>query len=144
MMRLLARFCALLLILVTLSLLVYTAPWRPQVTTRIPATNEDTTGIGFRITLGIGDEEPADWSGSISLSSGRLARLEGWQLAGPDRVEGNYWQAFSTKPVISRAANASTPALVEPSGILPVGVEGVIIAPDSARVSITTRQGNFS
>src|SRR5262245_10275796 len=38
---------------------------------------EDIPGLGFRITLGQGDDAPRDWSGEITLSGGRISRLEG-------------------------------------------------------------------
>jgi len=80
----------------------------------------------------------------MTLSGGRLVRLEGWQFAGQDRVEGDSWRAFSTPPVTSRAPNPATPPLVEPRAVIPVGVEAVVDAPDSLQVHISTKGGDFS
>jgi len=112
-------------------------PYPPQGTVQV-------SGIGFRITLGVGDAEPREWSGEVSFSSGWLVRLEGWHFAENDKVTGQTWQAASKKPPMSRSISVATPPLVEPLGILPVGVLCVVAAPGTARVSVTTKQGNFA
>ncbi len=109
-----------------------------------PQTTEESPAVGFRISLGVADQEPRDWSGQIAISSGRLLRLEGWQFAGEDQVTGQAWQAMSKKPAPSRQMNVATPPLVEPLSVLAVGLEGAIAAPGAARVRVTTKQGNFT
>ena len=105
---------------------------------------EEIPGLGFRITLGQGDDAPRDWSGEITLSGGRVSRLEGWHFALEDRIEGQTWKATSKKPVQSRLPNPANPPLVDPLGTFTVGIQAVIDAPGTTKVSIRTTPGDFS
>ena len=138
------RFFVSIIVTVGLILLTsYARPARRQNRAARP-TARQAARLALRITLGSGDREARDWSGKLAPSAGRVVRLEGWQFALDDRIEGSTWQAASKKPVVSRANNPATPPLVEPLGILPVGVEAVVEAPEAARLDVETRQGNFA
>src|SRR5262249_56472787 len=51
---------------------------------RVPMkTNE----VALQLTFGLKDAEPADWSGRLKLSAGRLERLEA-RLPANDRIKG--------------------------------------------------------
>ncbi len=135
------RTIALLLLAALLALAVLVSkPGRAMA----PQTREEIAGLGFRIMLGAGDPEPREWSGRITLTPGGVVKLRGWHFAGDDQVSGQSWQAASKKPPISRQATVATPPLVEPLGVLAVGVEGVILAAEGARATVTTRQGDFA
>lgn len=117
---------------------------KPAAAPEAGTTAEEISGTAFRVTLGATDEEPREWSGSISLSSGELRQLKGWHFAENDGIEGTGWKASSKEPTRSRGVNPATPPIVEPLSVLAVGVETVVEAPASSRVRITTSQGDFT
>jgi hypothetical protein len=41
----------------------------------------------FRVTLGLQDKEPADWSGQIAVTGGEVVELSGWRFEEKDAVE---------------------------------------------------------
>ncbi len=40
----------------------------------------------FRVTVGLKDEKPADWSGKIKVEGGAIVALEGWRFEGQDAI----------------------------------------------------------
>jgi hypothetical protein len=42
----------------------------------------------YRITLGLQDKEPADWSGQVAVAAGEATGLSGWRFEDKDAVEG--------------------------------------------------------
>ncbi len=40
----------------------------------------------FRITVGLKDEKPADWSGKVKVEGGEIVALEGWRFEGQDAI----------------------------------------------------------
>src|SRR5260370_31902772 len=41
----------------------------------------------FRVTLGLQDKEPTDWSGHVAVSGGKVAELTGWRFEAKDIIE---------------------------------------------------------
>jgi hypothetical protein len=61
--------------------------------------------VGIRIRFGLTDTEPARWDGSVSVSPGRIERIDGWRFQDGDQVLGaNGWKA-STRPLTVRRSN---------------------------------------
>jgi hypothetical protein len=42
----------------------------------------------FRVVLGLGDKQPADWSGQVMVEGGEATALSGWRFAPGDAVKG--------------------------------------------------------
>jgi hypothetical protein len=52
--------------------------------------------IAVRLFLGVGDNEPQGWDGTVALDQGEILGLEGWRLRAGDAVTGpNAWKARS-------------------------------------------------
>jgi hypothetical protein len=151
-MRITLRFALLLLVLVT-------AIWALQqlnrtrsavssvdplasvpITTRAAPEEEQ----GFRILLGLADTNSQLWDGSLTVSSGALARIEPWRFDMQD--------AFGEKTDTSASWRLSTHPMRAFGGQQPqqqrVVANGVIATlsrlNSSTEVTIKTAQGNFS
>lgn len=61
--------------------------------------------VGVRIRFGLKDESNTQWDGTISVSPGRVASIDGWRFQQTDKVLGaSGWQA-STRPLSQRRSN---------------------------------------
>src|SRR5580700_6120154 len=47
----------------------------------------ETPTYTFRITLGLTDKEPTDWSGKVIVAGGEVVNLTGWRFEGKDKIE---------------------------------------------------------
>ena len=96
---------------------------------------------GVRILLGVGDQTPAVWDGSVSASGATVAAVEPWRFDGADALlPGNAWK-IGTHP--ARTFMASIQNITPP-----VAANGVLILLDretaGTEVSVRTAQGNFA
>src|SRR5258708_36953637 len=48
----------------------------------------ETPTYTFRVTLGLLDTEPADWSGKVAVADGEVVDLAGWRFEDTDAVDG--------------------------------------------------------
>ncbi len=99
----------------------------------------------FRILLGVGDQEPASWDGSVSLTAGRILSIRGWRFSGEDSTDyRSSWKA-STRHGAPRAAGARKKGAAARG---PMQDNGVIIAAalrgPGARFDVSTAQGAFT
>jgi len=95
----------------------------------VPAAGLPDQGASLRIELGLKDKQATDWSGRIGLSQGELVELTVIRPA-TGAVEGAAWKARSNVPK-NRPGRAVRPAL-----------QVVVAAPQAARVTVQTAQGN--
>jgi len=91
-----------------------------------------TNGVALQLTFGLKDVEPADWSGRLKLSTGRLERLEG-SLQANDIIEGDAWRLRSRRQ--GQGANAR---------VNPAQLFAVFDAPPNAKVEVIAGGRNFS
>ncbi|HID07663.1 MAG TPA: hypothetical protein EYP10_11025 [Armatimonadetes bacterium] len=89
-------------------------------------------GFSVQLTLGLKDNQPTNWTGTIKVSEGRLIRLDA-QLGKNDWLRGNAWR-LRTRRIGRRQRGA----------VRPVQLTAVFDAPADAKVEVTTQQGNFS
>jgi hypothetical protein len=68
----------ILLLLVAFTIFAASAAMRPDKTSR----------HSFRVTFGVGDKQPTDWNGRVSVAGGPVESLTGWRFQDKDRVEG--------------------------------------------------------
>jgi hypothetical protein len=101
----------------------------------------------FRIVFGEKQERSLDYSGSISLTAGKLVRITPWRFFGSDAVQGaDHWKLsikrtqFESQPDEPRplATPGQMPMLV------PAGVVVTVDAPATAIARVVTAQGPFN
>src|ERR1043165_1579465 len=105
---------------------------------------QTAAGPGVRILLGMTDDKPAQWDGSVTATGAEIQAVEGWRFERPDAVSGNSWKASSRQP---RLFNNGGQFDLQPSQV-PVVPNGVIVrlsqANPNTQLSVTTTQGKFS
>ena len=100
----------------------------------------------FRITFGELQERETDYSGSLSLSEGRVTELIPWRFFGQDRIEGNdAWILMTRRANMENQPDQprpiSTPGATQ--NVVPKGVSAVVNAPLTASATIQTRRGKY-
>ena len=105
--------------------------------------------VTIYLELGVGAEGVEPWGGSIRLSAGRIVSLEGRHFSAQDSVIGaERWQTATRREQIEGFArvnyNEMSPAELPPTQYSPVGVWATIDAPESARVTVATEQGELA
>jgi hypothetical protein len=110
--------------------------------TGVPAARTAIT-----ITFGEKQEAVIDYSGTLSLSEGRVVELIPWRFFNGDTLQGvDGWKLatrrgnFENQP--DRPIPISTPGPAQ--NIVPKGVTAVVDAPATARVRIATVKGTYS
>ena len=114
--------------------------------------------VTVRLLLGVGDRSRQDWSGKVAIDKGEVVGVEGWRFRQDDEVTGsNAWEARTRATVKAAAARRRRPPRRRPPAqkaagaaaaaagpTVPNGVFVALKAPDDARLSVETRQGNFT
>ena len=101
------------------------------------------------IALGENAKAVEAWDGSISVSGGELVSLEERHFLDDDKMTGaDKWTASTREEQIKGFArmnyNEMSPAELPPTQYSPFGLFATIREGGSARVSVKTKQGNFS
>jgi len=101
----------------------------------------------LRIMFGVKAAAPKVFDGEISISSGRIARLDGVNFEDTDAIAGERGWKCRTRE--SQYSDALTPRDWDtsnpgPRRLIPNGVVATIEAPATARVEVTTESGRFS
>ena len=98
--------------------------------------------LSFRVVFGLKRQAPIDYSGSVTLSEGKVVRVEPWRFFGEDGIEeGARW-----KLTIKTAAFENQPDKPTQGGVkntVPAGMVVTAEAPPSAVVRIATAQGGI-
>ena len=99
----------------------------------------------FRIRFGLTDAKPTSWSGSASVSGGRVAGLRSWRPREADRIADSSWELATAPGVRFRYRNWEP----EPPEPVPhyLNVPGLILsveAENDARVDLETEGGDLS
>ena len=106
----------------------------------------ETAAISIRILFGELQGATRVYDGSLTLSQGKVARLLPFRFFREDAVAGTASWKLTTKrvPFENRNGRPSTVAGGGPvQNIVPAGITAVLDAPQSARVTVQTAQGNF-
>lgn len=102
--------------------------------------------VGFRIVFGDKRDQPADYSGSISLSAGRVVRLTPWRFLAGDAIQGsNGWKLQVKRLRFENQPDKPIPLMTEPgaTNIVPAGIVVTVEAPLTAVARLKTAQGSF-
>jgi len=113
-----------------------------QTTLQNPPTGADAV---FLVKLGLTDKAETKWDGSVTVSSGELVKLIGYQMRIGDLVHPpNRWEAstraafqFQRRPHDEDYLKESGPVFLQPSFYL-------YVRGGAARLSLATAQGNFA
>src|SRR4051812_20874336 len=99
----------------------------------------------FRIVFGALQERGADYSGSVSLSDGKVTKVAPWRFLAGDAVQGGGWKLTIKRIVMETQPDQprplSTPAQIPL--LVPAGVTVTVDAPATATAHIATAQGAF-
>jgi len=106
----------------------------------------DTNSVSLRIVFGEKQESTRDYSGSISVTQGRILNIQPWRFFSADAVNGTAgWRlqlkyaVFENQPDHPRPLTTPGP----PQNIVPAGVTVTLQAPPTAVVHVSTSQGSF-
>ena len=61
--------------------------------------------IGVRIRFGLTDKEPKKWDATLSVTPGKIERIDGWRFQATDEVQGTTGWKASTRPLTVRRTN---------------------------------------
>jgi len=102
------------------------------------ATLSYTPSQSYLIALGVNDQTPTAWDGSITASGATILSLQGWRFSDGDSVTGTTGWKLSTRE--------SPPPPSQTSG--PMQENGIIVTVSASATpvsfNVTTAQGNFS
>jgi hypothetical protein len=107
----------------------------------------DSKAVTVRLLLGVGDNQLTTWDGKVALDQGEVVGIEGLRFRQSDEVKGNNaWSARTgaSGKAAGKKAAAKKKAALAGAQIVPNGVFIALKAPDEARLSVETRQGNFT
>ena len=117
-----------------------------QSTPAQPAGAPGDNTISFRMVLGETQQKPGDYSGTVSLSAGKVVRLAGWRFFKGDAVQGTSgWRLEIKRAAFENQPNDPTPLTAQGPvlNVIPAGVVATVEAPPSASVQVRSAQGNF-
>ena len=105
---------------------------------------DDETIVSIRVRLGIGDVEPQDWGGNLSVSGGELARLSSWHPRPTDVIDGASWK-FGSWQGPNHWYPATKPQSITgiPVNIFSPGLVVDVKTRGRTRVTFETEQGEF-
>src|SRR6185437_3317865 len=145
-MRNMSATCGILLIVIT-SLMTRAA--EPELVRRpslppAPLPQELSAGeVGLRIIMGLKDAEPTDWSGEVTLSTGKLLSVRCWRWMANDGAKENGWTVHTRRP-----APGSVKPKPDAKVRLPIGEVGVVLmlsgVTDDTKIQIKTAAGGAS
>ena len=111
-----------------------------------PAAAVPVARTALRITFGERQEREADYSGSLTLSDGRVTELIPWRFYGEDRLEGaNGWKLWLRRSNMENQPDQPRP-LSSPGAnqnIVLKGVSAVLDAPATATATIQTPRADY-
>jgi hypothetical protein len=103
--------------------------------------------VGVRIRFGLTDKAPTKWDGTISVSPGRIERIDGWRFQEGDAVEGTTGWEASTRTLSVRRSNNPKKAAKGRGGNGNMADNGVILlltdVAENSVVKVKTAQGDF-
>ena len=97
------------------------------------------------LEFGIRDHESTLWDGSVALSGGEILQLRGHHFTAEHRIEGHTWTAGSTSwPASHQVMHPREVPFPHATRAMAVGITVYYRAPATARLKVTTKQGDFA
>src|SRR5436190_1220031 len=113
----------------------------------VSALSISASEVGVRIRFGLIDKEPKKWDAAISVSPGKIERIDGWRFQDGDEVQGTTGWKAATRPLTVRRSNNAKKAGKGRGGNSNMADNGVILLitelTDSSVVKVKSEQGNF-
>src|SRR5580765_2615659 len=111
-----------------------------------PATPKSPSElVTLRIRFGMKDTDNTDWSGTLSLSSGKSESIRGWRWMPGDKAEGN---AFTVMTRRQAAQSEAERKRVQAGNKLPIKENGIIVTLSGVtldtQISIDAKPGKAS
>src|SRR4051794_31120945 len=78
----------------------------PFILTAAPLLAEET---GLKLRFGVSDKEATDWSGTVTVSPGRVALISGWRFAQQDKADGTTGWSCRTRPAVLQRQRSNNP-----------------------------------
>jgi hypothetical protein len=106
----------------------------------------DPSVASVRIRFGVTDAQPAPWDGDFTVDGGESLGLRIWHPRPGDRVEGNTRFTVSTRPgpIFTLRPVEEEPPFPQEKYLWHAGVIADIKSASSARLTVRTKQGQFS
>ncbi|HFB98751.1 MAG TPA: hypothetical protein ENJ62_06395, partial [Bryobacterales bacterium] len=102
--------------------------------------------MAFRIVFGDRRDRPADYSGSIQLTAGKVERIEPWRFLDGDSVQGTSgWKLTLKRRPFENQPDKPRRMMADPQviNVVPAGVVVTVDAPATAAARVRTAQGSF-
>jgi len=103
-------------------------------------------GIAIRIQFGERQDREIDYSGSLTLTEGRVVELIPWRFFGDDQIQGsNAWKLTTRRANMENQPDQPRPLSTagQNQNIVPKAIAAVIDAPGTAGVTVQTRRGTW-
>jgi hypothetical protein len=107
--------------------------------------------IGIKVRLGLEDKEATDWSGTVTVSPGKVTLISGWRFLQQDKVDGITGWSCRTRPNVQanqRRSNNPGKESARPADAvtsIPLSDNGVLISfsgvSEDSKVTIKTAKG---
>ena len=99
----------------------------------------------LNIEFGVKDAEPTNWNGSVAIDKGEIVKLRGHQFKEGESIgANNSWEARTDDWV--RPTGGMHPhelPFPQPTRVMTTGVTVYYKAPNDAKITVKTEQGNF-
>src|SRR5579863_2165277 len=102
--------------------------------------------LAIRIAFGEKQERETDYSGTISLTQGRVTELIPWRFYGSDAIDGQTgWRVVTTRANLENQPDRPRPLATAGAdqNIVMKAVSAVLDAPGTANVTVETRRGTY-
>jgi len=106
--------------------------------------------VGVRIRFGLTDNGNTAWDGTVAVSPGKVASIDGWRFQQDDKVVSNTEWKASTRPLTVRRTNQPKKGAVKKKAAAAGGImadNGVILhlvhVTEDSVVTVKTVKGNF-
>ena len=102
--------------------------------------------MAFRIVFGDRRDRPADYSGSIELTAGKVVRIEPWRFLAGDAIQGTRgWKLTLKRRPFENQPDKPRRMMADPQvvNVVPAGVVVTVNAPATATARVRTAQGSF-
>lgn len=103
--------------------------------------------IALRVVFGDRQEAPRDYSGSLTVSPGRVIAIQPWRLFPQDAINGTQWKLRTRYVNFENQPQQPPRVLNAPSGvqnIVPEGITALVEAPSGASATLKTAAGTFT
>ena len=108
----------------------------------VPANAAGGPEVTLLVRFGVTDREPAEWHGKITVSAGKVERIEPWRFTSEDKIDSESWTISTRRMPPQSAAERERGA-----DAMPMGDNGFFVTLSGTtaetKVQFSTKQGDF-